>query len=193
MLTTIGDIHKHLIRGSATGDLIFNAIKKDETYLSTKDENGSIALHFASMNIHITDEEVFTQLIANFPDGTQIENNFGDLPLHKACDARPKNDLGIIDVDNFYALIEATNADAMLKQNKKGETPLHVAVRHPHASTEVIVRILLDETTSPAEVADNYGHLPLHIAVSKGKTKIKTVEHLLESFEAACAVKDNCG
>lgn len=187
-----GELYSLVISTAATEEDIKKVVRTDGTVFCCKHGiSQSLPIHAAGWNINLLDPAVVQCIITAYPDGANLVNKFGDLPIHKACAAPPKNEC-LVNLDNFYGILEA-NPTGLQVQNLKGQLPLHVQCCNMHPTAAVLVEVLLDEYPAAVEAKDNLGYLPLHTAVCKSKSKSDVVELLVNAYPLGCAVKDKKG
>lgn len=112
---------------------------------------------------------VICELLNKWPEGAQVRDKNGDLPLFIA--ARKKR----ISVGVLRALINAFPAGAQTKIY--GSYALHHLVMHGTASPEAI-RLVLNSYPEAAFLPNSHGNLPLHFLYS---TLMSNAQHQMEA------------
>ena len=119
-------------------------------------ENGSIALHFAS-------SDLVEYLVHEQRCDVNHQNKRGNTPLHVAC---LKGDL-----DKLRALTSIEGCIIQL-QNEEGNTPLHLACQEGHADAVVL---LSDVEHCNFNLQNKHGQTPAQVAMKLGHANILQV------------------
>jgi len=136
-----------------------NVLLESNADVDAADEQGWTPLHYAA---RVGNVELVRRLIAAGAD-VNVEDVDGNTPLHVA--------------KNEEVALELINANADIKANKRGQTPLHIAAGRCYAR---VVKELLRRGASAVDVENNS---PLHYAVRccDYKRRYEMIKALLEA------------
>ena len=169
--------------------------RKEVTYAA---ENGHpeivrLFLFFAGdVEVEIYSEinaEIVSLLLEAYPEGAQVMNEHGILPMHVAA-LNGQSEIFCLLLE-VYHTVDDDNAEfvsLLLKANESGKFPLHDAADEGHTE---IVRFILDAYADGAKVLNENGNLPLHVAAMKGNVEI--VSLLLEAYPEGAEVATEKG
>ena len=128
---------------------------------NSQNADGKTPLHLACYNrsfsivCYLLDDEM--------QSNADLQNNAGELPLHVLCSMRSSPSL--IDIVKVVSSF-TKNPNS---PNVFGNTPLHIACE---LNDEEIVQHLLKEKNCVADIQNNIGELPLHLACISGSLSI---------------------
>lgn len=166
-----------------SGEFIAQLLEKDGIDFDLKDRNGNTALHYCFENIHKPAMADLALTLIDLGASIYTTNNDGETLLHLFSKmdnkANPDNEENIKKLANKLRDILKSNqanvnseggtqsaTDLCAVQNKQGETPLHVALKH---NNTLLIDLLAE--ISPLDVRDNDGFTPLHLAAQTGALK----------------------
>uniref|UniRef100_A0A1X7T562 Uncharacterized protein n=1 Tax=Amphimedon queenslandica TaxID=400682 RepID=A0A1X7T562_AMPQE len=141
----------------------------DKQYL---DAYGQTVLHYAAVKKHI---DVVKYLINECKCDIMTLDKKGNTILHVAAS---KGSLDVLKFINTHHYPMTTN--------NRGETVLHLAVKHID-----IVKYLINECNCDVMSPDKYGWTPLHFAAMKGTAEV--IEYFLSTGNCDPLAKDNEG
>ena len=114
----------------------------------------------------------------------------GAYPLHMAIKAGAPASV-------LTTLIQSAR-EVLVKTNKFGETPLHVALLHSSKKVhddddDAVIELLVDEDGQALRMKDSrQGNLPLHIAVSR-HSSVDTIRMFIRRYRPSLDEKNNNG
>jgi len=132
-------LHEELQRAQPDESVVKRLIQTMPQRVSAPNEHGSIALHVACNNIKSCDSSLMLILLDAYPDGINIKNNLGLLPMHKA--AMQCSD---VSVGSLNILMEFNNNNTLSIPNKEKQLPLHLALASPKVICFEVIETLVD-------------------------------------------------
>ena len=156
-------------------DEVQSIIDSDRSILRSTNRYGSLPIHFACSNPHVT-LRIIQLLLNGWPESISQPNPNGDLPIHCLCENKNIEDTVSVQILTF--LLEAY-PESVQRQNLYGGLPIHVAAGTGMSSK--FLKILVNEYSQSVRIPDANDYLPIHWACSSDNCRLDTVEYLLES------------
>lgn len=181
----------HLLALNNAFDAILNHLKKYES-INSVDEKGNTFLHYALINKNI---KAIAHLIKLPKINLNLQNNFGDTPLHLACYNLHSS---LLDRDkdlNYYFEIIILLLSRGAKKNilnselkfpfeylnyinsyydSNGDTLLHISLKN---SNLIISRFLIEELNFNLNLRNNEGKTPVHLAVTNAMKNFEDINY----------------
>ena len=146
--------------------------------IHTADENGNMPLHAAVNNgrYHCASSEANGALSSSPPQDIMFESKKSNMGIDEASTYDEENSVGggsstflgsatgfesHVDLVDACELLIQAYPDALLHRNRRGETPLILAM-YRRASEDVISLLLRKGESESVKISDGFGSLPLH-------------------------------
>lgn len=135
----------------------------------TKTENGKYILHYAVEAF--APEKITRFIIDKNPKAVQTKDDYGNYPLHFACngtgryesdDERVDLDVGRYENDSLVYKLLKMYPQAATEKNQRGDYPLHIAGCMNYLSPFILVKLLKTFPQAAGEKNDE-GDYPLHL------------------------------
>ncbi|CAB0043472.1 unnamed protein product [Trichogramma brassicae] len=149
--------------------------------VDARDKSGNTPLHAALQRKHFKVVELLLTRGAN----ANSANEEGSTPLHNICNRYNDDDFGSKTLDVFLDINAELDQPVQLDvQDKKGDTPLHLALKKYNKKMAVL---LLKYGASP-NLTNEDGRTPLHIVCSDcwddlARTFLKTIDDMQQTVE----------
>ncbi len=173
-------------------EIIFNELKKNKNLINSIDERGNTFFHYALINKNFK----AIAYLFNIPNiNFNLQNSFGDAPLHLACYNLYSAFLSRDKDLNYYfeIVILLLNKGAkkfMLNCNLKlpfdylnginnyydssGDTLLHIALKN---SNLIISRFMVEELNFSLNTKNNNGETPVHLSVFNAMKNFDNIDY----------------
>ena len=207
-------LHLALHAGAPT-DTCLMLLERDLAALRHKNKRGYLPLHMAASNNASSD--TVAAILSAYPEAASVKSKSGRLPLQYALMSRNPNEqvvkivldaypAGASEVDSdgdvalYFAIMQQSSelVSLLLKRcpesaqirNKKGQLPLHIALRSS-AALEIVEAMLIAYPAAAADSTSDH-ELPIHIALTK-RAAPECISALLRSFPEAAAKSNSSG
>ena len=139
------------------------------------DKSGSLPIHFcASWRRGPFVDVLYKMLVDAKPESMQIENVWGQTPLHSLLGSKETPPIGALRI----MLDQGEHSRAALQHtDRKKNLPLHIAC-HKHLPSEYI-QALVEAYRDATFVTDGQGNLPCHILHNLGSVNPESMEAVL--------------
>ena len=143
--------------------------------------------HKACMNKNVT-LEIVQLLYDTFPEVLRLQDDDGDLPIHRLC---CNNDLDYINSLDILRFMLEIDPNLPREVDDRGYLPIHVAVQY---KTNAFCKILIDAYPQSLRI-ELSGGLPIHIACFYGNRddKADTIQYMLKRDSELINEEDSVG
>ena len=157
-------------------DEIQSIIDSNRSVLKSTDRHGSLPLHIALVNPHVT-LRVVQLLLNGWTESISQPDRYGDLSIHYLCENKDLDEAVSVDILNY--LLE-THPESVERGNSGGELPIHAAARSGMSFT--FIKILVHEYPESVRSLDDEHELPIHRACASRNCCFDTVKYLLDIY-----------
>ena len=148
-----------------------------------KDNNGAVALHWATVNKR-ADPRAIKALIDAFPPACATRDSEGLTPLHWAV-MRDNPDHDVI------KLLISSNPNVLDMPANDGSYPIHALLKK-ESPTSSIIETVIQANLNVMQKKDNEGMLPIHRYINRGNlTDMEIVWQLLDAYPKCTSRTDN--
>lgn len=166
----------------------YNASVETVRYLASKDTPALLLLNRAKRTaLHVAcaakkpNCDLVVLLTAAAGEAAERQDNHGLTPLHLICSAK-RPALEIVE-----DLTEVGPKAVCLQDEERGATPLHMVLEKKKCDLD-IVKDMIGSNPVVLTVADNYGRLPLHLAV-KAEIDAKVIKVMVKKYPGSKSVE----
>ena len=139
-------------------------LASDITYLSTPDQYGITAVHYATYQPGNLSILISTAEQRNMLSLLVRQDGRGNTPLHYAASCGCTKSVQIL--VSYYKYVNIQNSD--------GDTPLHLSIKSSHCSYNLVLEILLHASCNP-DTVNAQNETALHAASQYGKLQVAEV------------------